>query len=478
MDSDTFHIALLVPDGVGVRNCILGPFAPLAAAAGPLSVYHVIPPDRLATYSAPFDRNVSWRPLEDYRETPVSFTLRWSLAYAQMYWADTRSMRYVRRMKRGKSLRSRTVHGISRLLGRLCANRTGLRLLDAAHCQFISAVPEVEKYRCEFQRSRPSVLFCTHQRPPSILPPVLAARSLGIPTATFIFSWDNLTSKGRIAAPFDHFLVWSEHMRAELLRYYPDVAPERVHVVGTPQFDPYADASLLWSRAEFCRHVGADPARPLICYSGGDTITCPEDPEHLRVLMRLIRSGQVRHEPQIVLRPAPVDDPVRYAAVQREFPELILAAPAWIRTGADWSRIIPLPEDVQFLANLTLRCDLNVNMASTMTLDFASHDKPVVNLAFDIADPPVLGQPVWDLYYHFDHYRPVVELSAARFARSPDDLAAHINAYLEDPALDREGRRNLVEMQIGLPLGQSSREIIATLRQIAGLPTTHPAAVS
>ena len=44
---------------------------------------------------------------------------------------------------------------------------------------------------------------------------MLAAKSLGIPTATFIFSWDNLSSKGRIAAPFDYYLVWSEHMGDE-----------------------------------------------------------------------------------------------------------------------------------------------------------------------------------------------------------------------------------------------------------------------
>ena len=128
------------------------------------------------------------------------------------------------------------------------------------------------------------MLLCSHHRPPRILPPVLAAKSLGIPTATFIFSWDNLTSKGRIAAPFDHYLVWSELMRQELLRYYPDVSGRSRPRGRRPQFDPYADEDLLWSREEFCRRIGADPSRPLICFSGGDAGTCPEDPEHVRLL--------------------------------------------------------------------------------------------------------------------------------------------------------------------------------------------------
>ena len=73
-----------------------------------------------------------------------------------------------------------------------------------------------------------------------------------------------------------------------------------------------------------------------------------------------------------------------------------------------------MPEDMQFLSNLTHHADLNLNLGSTMTLDFAVHDKPVVNIAFDVADPPPFGRPVWEFFYRFEHYRPVVELGAAR----------------------------------------------------------------
>jgi hypothetical protein len=43
-----------------------------------------------------------------------------------------------------------------------------------------------------------------------------------------------------------------------------------------------------------------------------------------------------------------------------------------------------------------------------MTLDFAIHDRPVVNVAFDVSDPPLRGIPVWDYYYQLEHYRPVI----------------------------------------------------------------------
>jgi hypothetical protein len=302
-----------------------------------------------------------------------------------------------------------------------------------------------------------------------ILPAVLAAKALGIPTACFIFSWDNLTSKGRIAAPFDHYLVWSELMKQELLRYYPDVTPERVHIVGTPQFDPYADEKLVCTRERFFSRIGADLSRPLICYSGGDTGTAPEDHLHADILMGLVKSGRIKGWPQVLVRPAPVDDGARYQAVRRKYPELIFAQPAWLHTEpGNWARCIPTPGDVQFLASLTRHADVNVNLASTMTLDFAIHDRPVVNVAFDVHNPPLYGRPpLWEYYYRFEHYRPVIEIGAARFARSAEQMAEHVNAYLENPALEREERRRFVELQVGAPVGKSSRRVVETLKRIS-----------
>ncbi len=465
-------LALLIPDGVGARNFLIGPFLRMACENWETHIFHHIPENRLATYSNGLSEKIHWREFDDYRETPVSATLRYSLGYAHMHWGDTQAMRYVRSLPVKGSWRRRAGQYAARLVGRVAASPAGIKTLDRLLCRTAGRRPEVERYHRILQKIKPRALFCSHQRPPDILPLVLAARSLGIPTATFIFSWDNLTSKGRIAAPFDHYLVWSERMRDELLRFYPDVSAERIHVTGTPQFDPYADHSLLLSREEFFSRIGADPSRPMLCYSGGDAMTAPEDHLHIRALMELIREMRVKNNPQVILRPTPVDDGNRYEQVRRDFPELIYARPDWIHTvPGEWSRVIPSPEDALFLANLTHHADINVNLASTMTLDFAIHDRPVVNIAFDIADPPPLGKPLWDFYYRFEHYQPVVEMGAAGFARSRNELAERINAYLDDPSLDREARRRLVDLEVGVPIGQSSRKIIEVLKLIGNETT-------
>ncbi len=464
-------LVLLIPDGVGVRNFVLGPFLREASRRQHVDVLHGIPDPIMQRLSPALpDRWVEWHPLRSPEGRRVEDFLRNALGYAHMAWARTGLMNlWLLQPIPATTWRRWALTATARMVGRAAAFPGGIRILDRAHRWAARRGVAVEHYRHLLRRLKPSVLFCTHQRPPQIVAPVMAARSLGIPTATFIFSWDNLSSKARIAAPFDHFLVWSELMKDELLRYYPDVSADRVHVVGTPQFEPYADRRLIWPREEFFRHIGGDSSRPLICYTGADPGTCPGDPIYVRTLLDLIRTGAIEGRPQVLLRPTPVDVGTRYDQVRADYPELLYARPAWVHPehGGTWANVMPLPEDVQFLANLTHHSDMNINWASTVTLDFALHDKPVINVAFDVLTPPPRGVPAWELYELSEHYRPVISLGAVRLARSGPELATHVNAYLADPGRDRVARRQLSELEIGYPMGGSSGRIIEVLEEIS-----------
>jgi hypothetical protein len=438
-----------------------------------VAVFHQIPEHALPLYAGTH-ASVEWRALEPPPDSRLALVLRNALGFAHMHWADTAAMRYARELPFGGSWRTRAAMRAARLLGRLSASRAGIRRLDRMHAGLIGRSTATARYRRLFARMRPSMLLCSNQRAASVVPAVLAAKTLGIPTVAFIFSWDNLSSKGRNAASFDYFLVWSDLMRQELVRFYPDVPAERVIVVGTPQFDAYADTGLLWSREEFFARIGADPGRKLICYSGGDCSIYPREDEFVRALLELIRTARIKGNPQVLLRPCPVDDGRRYAAVRADYPELMFRLPEWLHTtDGNWASSLPHRSDIQFLANLTFHADLNVNLASTMTLDFAIHDKPVVNVAFDPVMPPPMGIPLADLYYRFEHYRPVVDLGAARLARSREELADHVNAYFDDPGLDRANRRRFVQLEVGGPIGTASARIADVLAQIARVPRAH-----
>src|SRR4051794_30615365 len=90
---------ILLPDGVGIRNFVLGPFLSNLAQESSGLILHPIPETNLAEYREKWNGHYQWTPTTPYRETALAATLRYSLAYAQMYWADTQSMRYGRRAR-------------------------------------------------------------------------------------------------------------------------------------------------------------------------------------------------------------------------------------------------------------------------------------------------------------------------------------------------------------------------------------------
>jgi hypothetical protein len=457
----------LIFDGLGYRNLALGGSLDRVAAKGPVDVLHRLP-DRAVARVSGGDSPVRWTPAPAGSPDAVEATLQVALKYAHMRATGTRAHRWkVTRPVTGR-WRGRLFKRTLRAVSSLAASPARIERLNQWHLHHAAHSGLVEQYRRLFGELQPDVVVCSNHVMETFVAPVLAARSLRIPTVAFLASWDSLTTNERILAPFQHYLVWSSGMKQELLSYYPDVEPANVHVVGTPQLDLYGRQELLWSRREFFERIGADPDRPLICYSGAAVRLNIDEPLHLRGLLELIRSGRIGNRPQVVFRRNPWDWTRRHTDLQREYPELIAAEPFWeAAPSANWTDMIPLPDDVRLMANLAHHSDLNVNVASTMSIEFAICDRPVVNIAFDVSQPPPFGIPLWEHFYQWEHYRPVWQLGAVRVARSMDGLADHINAYLDNPTLDREARRRLVDLELGAKSGTSAGRVADTLESIA-----------
>ena len=457
----------LISDGIGYRNLALGGVLERVAAVSDVHVLHVLPDNAVRLWEARC-RSLTWSSAPMSRGTPAEIALGLVLKDAHWRASGTKAHRWKRQLAPTGRWHGRWMTRAARVVGHFTASPSWIRRVSAWHLRMASRNPTVDQYQRLFQDLRPDVVVCSNQLMDAFLAPVLAARSVQIPTVAFIASWDNLTAKEPILAPFDHYLVWSRLMREQLLSYYPHIKPANVHVVGTPQFDLYARPELLWPRREFCQQIGADPGRPVICYSGAATCCIPDEHLYLKGLLDLIRLGRIRNRPQVVFRRNPWDWTRHHTALEREYPELIVAEPRWEATPSrKWTEMVPLPDDARLMANLVHHAELNINIASTMSIDFAICDKPVVNIAFDVSNPPPLGIHLWEHFYQWEHYRPVWQMGAVRLARSFDELAMHVNAYLDDPMLDREARRRLVELEVGVPLGHSSSRVADVLVSLA-----------
>jgi hypothetical protein len=92
-----------------------------------------------------------------------------------------------------------------------------------------------------------------------------SARRLGIPAATCVASWDNLTSKGLLKFVPERVFVWNEVQRREAAELH-GVPAERVVATGAQLFDQWFERRPTSTRDAFARRIGLDPALPYVLY--------------------------------------------------------------------------------------------------------------------------------------------------------------------------------------------------------------------
>ncbi|HJS01097.1 MAG TPA: hypothetical protein VJ780_09200 [Flavobacterium sp.] len=324
--------------------------------------------------------------------------------------------------------------------------------------------PNVKGYNDIFEKEKLDILFFTHQRPPFVAPLVYQAEQFKVKTASFIFSWDNLASKGRMAANFDFYLVWSDLMKEELLHFYKKIQSQNVTVVGTPQFEPYVLDRYKTDKKQFYDRFNLDVSKKTICFSCGDISTSKNDELYITTIAKAIEENKIP-EVNFLVRTSPAEDPVRFQTFVSKFPFIKWNYPKWnlARQGhqEEWSQRIPSKEDIIDLRSILEFSDLNVNMLSTMSLDFMQFDKPVIN--------PVFGNAKNGLYndqrfLEYPHIRNVVKSNATKIVKNADELINAINLYIQQSETDAENRKQLIKLQIGGELETTSKRIVETLK--------------
>jgi len=457
---------LVVPDGVGIRNFFCTRVIDLLLETGEVLVWHALPHESIAPFRAKWGDRVRWVDLPPIRDGLVERFYRQSKIFAQLEWQAKGAPDVQLKRRRAPSrFKARMLYAAARVAGKACARPAGILWLDRKHAKAALAARHTRAFEEFLAAQRPDVVFCTHQRALEAVPAMLAARTLGIPSAVFIYSWDNLP-KGRMPVYADTYVVWSDHMKAELLRYYPDVVPGRVHVVGTPQFENYFNASLIVPREKFFAELGLDPSRPVVCFSGND-ITSPFDPIYLDDLACALDEVPAGRRPQILFRRSPVDTSARFDEVLRRHPAIAVSNPRWQRVNSgEWSQLVPTQEDGTLLVNVVYHSDIVVNVGSTMGMDFAIFDKPGIYIAYN---PEQTGVR-WDIHevYRLPHFAPVHRLQPVYWARSRNELGELVVRGLAHRPEKAAERKAWLDLIVAQPLAKASERFADEMRALAG----------
>lgn len=324
----------------------------------------------------------------------------------------------------------------------------------------------LEKLLLSYSRSPQAASLLRELKPSVILstgpfqfeqPAVFAeAKKLSIPTIAYITSWDNVTTKNRMVFDYDAYIVWSEQTKKELEEFYPLSKKKPIYKIGAPQFDVFFQSKFYQTREEFCRAQNLDPTLPIIVYAIGSPNFLQEHHGAVHLSERIFNGelGKV----QMLVRPHPMHDKGELKTFFQKYEPQVR-----LQESADSDkRLNERTQDEKQIVewiNTFRHADVVVNLSSTVTVDAAIFDKPVINLDYDPQPGQTDQELIKEINHKWNHFKPIAESGGVWLVNNTDEMVHAIKTYLKNPELHKAKRRWIAEYVCGYLDGKCGERI-------------------
>ena len=267
-------------------------------------------------------------------------------------------------------------------------------------------------------------------------------------------TWDN-PSKINMRVHPDKVVVWAPYSKEEVVKYSA-IQPDDIHICGIPQFDAYTNSDMIESCEQFCKRFGFDPNKKIIVFGSEGRIT-PQDKEISEQIAQWVSDGDITNA-QLFVRPHFMypEDPEKFKAIQES--AHVHVDQSWnksqgFRDNWDYSK-----EQIAHFANVMVHADLMITTGSTLTIDAAATDTPVINIYFDTPLSKPFNHSV-RRWYTSEHVSSVLKTGAVSLAHSLEELKELAVQYLDDPTIRRQQRKQLIEHLAYKVDGNSGRRV-------------------
>jgi hypothetical protein len=291
-------------------------------------------------------------------------------------------------------------------------------------------------------------------------------------TAAAVVGWDNPSSYSLSGAPVQHIICWSDLQKEELI-LGSDWDPGSVHIGGIPIYDGYFRKTWQLSRQEYFRLHNLAPNRKLLAYACSFVSFSPNLP-NVEMLARLVAAEKLPEPCQLLVRLHPnhfLDvhlfkrEREAIQQLKRDFPHVHVVEPVPLGGELGYYSGEDMPEKASMLAH----CDVFLTVYSTMVVEAAIHDCPIISLCVDTPGGwntdrkyslPLSQIGNWPTHKRFR------DSGAGRVAMNADELQTSIGAYLADPCKDREKRALFVLQEVVHTNGSAGKRTGDLLRRL------------
>lgn len=312
-----------------------------------------------------------------------------------------------------------------------------------------------------FNKYNPDLVFAAHLFDEPEIGLIREAKKRNIKTIGYINSWDKVTSRCILRLLPDKAIVFNEIVKQELLDFN-EMNSEDIFVSGLPQYDYFYNYSLLHdsekiSREDFFNRISIPSNKELIVYASMGRAFSSSDWDMIDYLYDLIeiKKGLIK-DCALLVRFQPNDFVDEIEIKKRPYlkydqPGIRFGA----KRGVDWDMN---NSDLEHLYATLDHMSLLVCYASSISIDAAVFDKPVININFEIKkNDSLLKSPTQ--YYNSYHYKKALNTNAIDLVSNKEETVVSINKYLIDPKIKSQERSKLVLEQCTYKDGKSGKRI-------------------
>lgn len=465
-------IIIICPDGVGVRNYLFSSFVKnLENLNFEIFLFHKLPNSAIKEINEVNNSITNFNELNDFIEPIKIRLIREMLVYARLL-KNKKLLKNKTILKfwkpRKKGIKKRSLYFFSEILGFLFSKSYKFILFgDKLFEKSIQKCRQTKFYEKDLLKIKPDLILNLHQRSPLVSPIIIAAKKINIKTATVIFSWDNIP-KARLICRYNYYFVWSELMKKDLEKLYPEIKTHQIKITGTPQFEFYFNDKLKIDKNTFFEKYGLDINKKTICFSGDDELTSPFDAIYLKDLCEAIDKIPRKNQPQVLFRRCPVDFSTRYNRILEKYKDFVTVVnPDWrIEKKSDefkFTSIYPSYNDVKLLVNTCLHSDVVVNLGSTMAHDFATLGKPCLYLNYT----PVENN-YWstNTIYQFEHFKSMIGLDAVGYIHDKKEIKEKIKEVIDFPEKIGRDRELWLKKIVQHPLEKNGNKLANRISEL------------
>lgn len=255
------------------------------------------------------------------------------------------------------------------------------------------------------------------------------AKSFGVRTVGLVRSWDNTNNKCLLRAVPDRILLQNEEMKRECLSYHA-FPGEKISLTGVPQYEHYLRYKPI-SREEFCRQMGLDPKKRIILYSPAGKKYIDTDWQICEVLKELLEKRKIPQDVQFLIRlhPQNFTDMSRFAP----HPNFVIDDPG-VGFKSDRAKESEMSTaTVNHLADTLYHSHLVINVISSIVIDAAIFDKPVLTIGFDGWEKEVPYHQSIERVQREEWLAELLETGVSPLAGDKEKLGALIREHLDCP---------------------------------------------